>query len=49
LRPRRRCRRGERRGVQQHYQNIVSALARTIELMEAIDKSINTHVGWPLQ
>ena len=34
---------------QQHYQTIVSALARTIELMSAIDKSIDDHGGWPLQ
>jgi predicted helicase len=33
---------------QQHYQKIVSALARTIELMAEIDSTIDAHGGWPL-
>jgi len=32
----------------QHYQNIVAALARTIEIMGEIDKAIDAHGGWPI-
>lgn len=31
-----------------HYQHIVSALARTIELMAEIDLAIDAHGGWPI-
>lgn len=31
-----------------HYQQIVAALARTIELMAEIDDAINNNGGWPL-
>lgn len=31
-----------------HYQQIVSALAETIKLMENIDATINTSGGWPI-
>ncbi|MCF3630214.1 type ISP restriction/modification enzyme [Thalassospiraceae bacterium LMO-SO8] len=34
---------------QQHYQSIVSALARTIKLMADIDAVIDDHGGWPLK
>ena len=33
----------------QHYQNIVAALARTIELMGDIDNAIDKHGGWPIK
>lgn len=33
---------------QQHYQNIVAALASTIKLMAKIDKAIDDNGGWPL-
>lgn len=32
-----------------HYQRVVAALARTIELMQEIDETINAHGGWPLR
>ncbi len=32
-----------------HYQRVVVALARTIELMNEIDETINTYGGWPLR
>jgi predicted helicase len=32
-----------------HYQHIVSALAETIHIMAAIDRTIDTHGGWPIQ
>ncbi|MEP7341987.1 MAG: type ISP restriction/modification enzyme [Acidobacteriota bacterium] len=32
-----------------HYQRVVAALARTIELMNEIDETINEHGGWPLK
>lgn len=32
-----------------HYQCVVAALARTIELMSEIDEAINEHGGWPLK
>ena len=31
-----------------HYQRIVATLAETIILMAAIDKTINSHGGWPI-
>ncbi|HEY7415389.1 MAG TPA: type ISP restriction/modification enzyme, partial [Ktedonobacteraceae bacterium] len=31
-----------------HYQQIIAALARTIDLMEQIDATIEEHGGWPL-
>lgn len=33
----------------QHYQNIVAALDRTIEIMSLIDSAIDSRGGWPLQ
>ena len=33
----------------QHYQNIVAALARTIEIMDLIDSAIDSRGGWPLK
>ncbi|MCZ6495245.1 MAG: DNA methyltransferase, partial [Alphaproteobacteria bacterium] len=33
----------------QHYQNIVAALARTIELMSEIDNAIDKDGGWPIR
>ncbi len=33
----------------QHYQNIVAALDRTIEIMDEIDSAIDSRGGWPLQ
>ncbi|MDX2039801.1 MAG: type ISP restriction/modification enzyme [Acidobacteriota bacterium] len=31
-----------------HYQGVVAALARTIELMSEVDETINENGGWPL-
>jgi predicted helicase len=31
-----------------HYQRVVAALARTMELMAEIDETINAHGGWPM-
>lgn len=33
----------------QHYQSIVAALARTIELMNEIDNAIESHGGFPIE
>jgi len=32
-----------------HYQNVIAALARTLELQDELDQSIATAGGWPLQ
>jgi hypothetical protein len=32
-----------------HYQQVVSALAETMKLMNKIDTVIDTYGGWPLQ
>ena len=33
----------------EHYESVVAALARTIELMAKIDETINENGGWPLE
>ena len=32
-----------------HYQKITVALGETIELMEQVDETINSHGGWPIK
>ncbi|MHB9031477.1 MAG: hypothetical protein ACYC6L_00370 [Anaerolineae bacterium] len=33
----------------EHYQKIVAALARTLELQAVIDQVIQAHGGWPIK
>lgn len=33
----------------EHYQKVVAALARTLELQAEIDRVIEEHGGWPLK
>lgn len=32
-----------------HYQQVVSALTKTMKLMSDIDAAIDTHGGWPIR